>query len=245
MKYHIPRIALFTLILGTALLVGGCTPPVVHEKAKPKKPVKPAPPPVEKVQVKITPDMAKVAVKHNGETITIQRVQDEENVINEDFAKTSRRCPPFCIQPFSLGHGVKTIGELELIDYAKKISKGSKSILLVDARSPEWLKLGTIPGSVNIPYSRVNRAKGAIDIVLTKAMKQLGVKKKLHGWNFSKAKTVVLFANGIWSDQSADAIKGLLKEGYPARKIKWYRGGMQSWENLGLTVVKPKEKDEF
>jgi hypothetical protein len=31
----------------------------------------------------------------------------------------------------------------------------------------------------------------------------------------------------------------LLGFGYPAHKIKWYRGGMQNWEILGLTTVKP------
>jgi rhodanese-related sulfurtransferase len=30
----------------------------------------------------------------------------------------------------------------------------------------------------------------------------------------------------------------LLKYGYPADKIKWYRGGMQNWTALGLTTVK-------
>ncbi len=34
-------------------------------------------------------------------------------------------------------------------------------------------------------------------------------------------------------------IKGLLKIGYPAHKLFWYRGGMQDWENLGLTTIKP------
>ncbi|MDH5471784.1 MAG: rhodanese-like domain-containing protein, partial [Gammaproteobacteria bacterium] len=39
--------------------------------------------------------------------------------------------------------------------------------------------------------------------------------------------------------QSPNNIKNLLKLNYPAEKIKWYRGGMQNWENLGLTTVKP------
>jgi len=30
----------------------------------------------------------------------------------------------------------------------------------------------------------------------------------------------------------------LLKYGYPANKIKWYRGGMQNWEILGFNTVK-------
>jgi len=31
----------------------------------------------------------------------------------------------------------------------------------------------------------------------------------------------------------------LLKFGYPPEKIKWYRGGMQAWETVGLTTIKP------
>jgi hypothetical protein len=31
----------------------------------------------------------------------------------------------------------------------------------------------------------------------------------------------------------------LLKFGYPAEKIKWFRGGMQTWEVLGFNTVKP------
>ena len=35
-------------------------------------------------------------------------------------------------------------------------------------------------------------------------------------------------------------IKQLLKIGYPAEKIKWYRGGMQSWLGLGMTSTRGK-----
>ncbi len=233
MKHHLP---LLTLLSGIFML-GGCSMFVTEKK--PARPVKHTP----ALDVMITEKMASAKVKHSGKSVTIVRIQNEENRVNENFAKTSRICPPFCIQPASLGHGIETVGELEVIKYAVKISKGKKSLLLVDARSPEWQKLGTIPGSVNIPYSKLNREKGASDIDIVKAMKQLGVRKSTKGWNFKRARTVVLFSNGMWSDQASAAIEGLLKEGYPEKKIKWYRGGMQSWEILGLTVVKPKEKD--
>ncbi len=59
------------------------------------------------------------------------------------------------------------------------------------------------------------------------------------GWDFSEAKTLVLFCNGAWCPQSSVNIKTLLKRGYPSSKIKWYRGDMQAWLGFGLTVVKP------
>ena len=67
---------------------------------------------------------------------------------------------------------------------------------------------------------------------------KFGVKNSEGLWDFSEAKTLVLFCNGIWCGQSPSNIKSLLRFGYPASKLKWYRGGMQNWENLGLTVIK-------
>jgi rhodanese-related sulfurtransferase len=192
----------------------------------------------EDVTVKITPQMSKAEVKHNGKSVAIMRNQDERNTVNPAFAKTSRKCPPFCIKPISLGHGVETIGELEVIDYAVKMSNGDSSIILVDNRTPDWVERGTIPGAVNIPYTKMSRAKGADDITIAETLEKLGAKETSKGWDFSKAKTAVFFCNGMWCGQSPAGIAGLLKEGYPGAKIKWYRGGMQSWEVLGLTTVK-------
>ena len=47
-----------------------------------------------------------------------------------------------------------------------------------------------------------------------------------------------MFCNGMWCGQSPNNIRTLLRFGYPADKIKWYRGGMQNWSNLGFTTVK-------
>ena len=60
-------------------------------------------------------------------------------------------------------------------------------------------------------------------------------------WDFSGAKEVLLWCNGMWCGQSPRAIKGLLALGYPPEKIFYYRGGMQAWQSLGLTVVVPKK----
>jgi rhodanese-related sulfurtransferase len=68
---------------------------------------------------------------------------------------------------------------------------------------------------------------------------KFGANEKGEGYDFSKARTLVMFCNGMWCGQSPTNIKTLIKMGYPAEKIKWYRGGMQDWEILGLTTVKP------
>lgn len=191
------------------------------------------------LDVNITADMPSVEVMHNGQKVAIQRIQNQDNNINPAFSKTSRKCPPFCIQPGEIAPGVDTIGELEMMGYLKKMSDGDKNIMVIDSRTPDWVAKGTIPGAVNIPWDKLNIGKSDPITVQEILEKQLGAKQSEGFWNFSNAKTLVLFCNGSWCGQSPTNIKGLLKIGYPADKIKWYRGGMQDWEMLGLTTVKP------
>jgi rhodanese-related sulfurtransferase len=209
------------------------------------------------VSVAISADLTGVTIKHKGKDFRIMRNQDTEAVINPQFAKTSRACPPFCIQPISLAPGVQTLGEIEVLDYLSKIHAGDNSILVVDSRTPDWSAKGTIPGAKNIPWNGLNPKLGATTEGIMKIMsEQFGVKLATdvdafsvdeaivdgdtsEVFDFSNAKTLVLFCNGMWCGQSPNNIKNLLKFGYPAEKLKWYRGGMQAWSILGLSTAKP------
>ena len=191
--------------------------------------------------VGITGKMMDATVQHDGKSVKITRNQDNKNTVNPAFAKTSRPCPPFCIQPAILAPGVETIAEVEVIDYLTRMSGGDSSILVVDSRTPDWVKKGTIPGAVNLPWTKLNPAKGADPVSILAIMEeQFGVTESEGLLDFSKAKTLVMFCNGMWCGQSPNNIKNLLKFGYPAHKIKWYRGGMQDWEILGLSTVPGK-----
>ena len=193
----------------------------------------------DELEVKISSDIGFIDVKHKGKEIRIQRNQSPNNLVNPEYAKTSRKCPPFCIQPNNLGGGVETVGELELLNYLRKISSGDNSILIIDSRTEDWVKKGTIPGSINIPWNLLKPEAGADPFQIAEILeKKFGVMDIEGLWNFSNAKTLVLFCNGMWCGQSPSNIKTLLRFGYPAEKLKWYRGGMQNWEILGLTVVK-------
>ncbi|MCK5810456.1 MAG: rhodanese-like domain-containing protein, partial [Cocleimonas sp.] len=55
--------------------------------------------------------------------------------------------------------------------------------------------------------------------------------------DFSNAKTLVLFCNGTWCEQSAIQIKALIHLGYPKEKIIYYRDGIQGWVGLGFPTV--------
>ena len=207
--------------------------------------------------VGITADLMSVTVTHNGQPVEIMRNQDNSNTVIPAFAKTSRPCPPFCIQPMSLAPGVETLGELEVLDYAAKMSAGDSSIILADSRTPDWVAKGTIPGAVNIPWTSLVPAKGATtEGIISIMTEQFNVKvaegadifaidealadnRVAEVFDYSKAKTLVLFCNGMWCGQSPASIATLLKYGYPAERIKWYRDGMQAWKILGFTTVKP------
>jgi rhodanese-related sulfurtransferase len=191
------------------------------------------------LEVAISNEIDFVDVIHNGKAVRIQRNQSAENTVNPDYAKTSRKCPPFCIQPGKLATGVETIAELEMLDYLKRVSNGDNSVLVIDSRTEDWVKKGTIPGSVNIPWTLLKPEAGADPFQIADILEnKFGAISIENLWDFSNAKTLVLFCNGMWCGQSPSNIKTLLRFGYPPQKLKWYRGGMQNWENLGLTVIK-------
>ncbi|MCF6189264.1 MAG: rhodanese-like domain-containing protein [Cocleimonas sp.] len=231
-------------ILTTLTVMAGLTLATTTAQAKAGKPVG------------ITPKISSVTVKHNGKDVEIKRNPDNSAVVIPAFAKTSRPCPPFCIQPMVFAPGVETIGEVEVINYAKKMSDGDKSIVLVDSRTPDWVAKGTIPSAINISWTELTPKKGAttegimkvmadkFGVTVTKGMDDVDVDEAIaagdtsKAFDFSKAKTLVMFCNGMWCGQSPASMAALLKFGYPAEKIKYYRDGMQSWAILGLTTVK-------
>lgn len=194
------------------------------------------------LKVNITPDMPSVTIVENGTTYVIKRNQDVDNTIVDDYALTSRQCPPFCVQPMQLLPGVHTIGELEMLDFLKARSNGDKNILIVDSRTPDWVQKGSIPGAINIPWTQLYPEASSYepfeveDLLTTR----FGAEVNDGIWDFSQAKTLVMFCNGPWCGQSPVNIKALVNMGYPADKLYWYRGGMQAWHALGLTTTTPR-----
>lgn len=186
----------------------------------------------------ITPDTPFVELELNDEFFVIERNPDNDAVISGDFAKTSRVCPPFCIQPLEVADGVATIGELELIAFLENDAQSGTG-LLIDARTPDFYKAGTIPGSVNLPFNLLNADEN--NPFITPILEQLGAVQQNDGtWAYENALSLALFCNGPWCGQSPRAIRNLISVGYPADKLKYYRGGMQNWLMLGLSVVVPE-----
>jgi rhodanese-related sulfurtransferase len=189
------------------------------------------------VAVKVTPDLDGITMPYQGQPLLIQRNQDQSNTISPSFSRTSRKCPPFCIQPMQMPNGVETIGEIKMLGYLERVAKDDPSVIVIDSRGPDWLQRGTIPGSVNIHYRRLS-LKSAGDADIAELLEQqFGAVRSGQLWDFRDAKTLVMFCNGPWCGQSPTNIRALMRIGYPPSKLKWYRGGMQAWEVLGLTTV--------
>jgi rhodanese-related sulfurtransferase len=197
-------------------------------------------------------------VIHEGRSIKIQRIQDPGYELKGYFAKTARKCPPFCIQPIAVDPAVRTVGEIELFHFMENDLREGRGVL-IDARTPSWHRKGTIPGSVNYPFTLFTQDENAGERdailrefgakprqqpgLLEKTMQELGLSDKRYltdRWDFTEAKTLVVWCNGPACGQSPRAIEGLISAGYPADKIFYYRGGMQMWQLWGLTTVIPE-----
>ena len=181
-------------------------------------------------KVKITPDMAYIYVYHKGKAVKVHRIQDTKHKLTGEYANIYR--PGKYIQPIKMNPNVKTVGEVEILDFMKtKVNK--KKGLLVDLRPKKDYQSESIPSAVNIP-ARVkdNKAK------LEKILKVLGAKRSPDGTlDTTNALEVAFYCNGLWCEKSSDFIKVFLDLGYPADKILYYRGGFQMWKILGFTTV--------
>ena len=124
-------------------------------------------------------------------------------------------------QPFYPVKGVHTVTEAEMLK-----ALNDKDSIVVDMRITEHYERGTIPTAINIPY-------GDIELHMDK----FGCKEVDNNWECSNAIKVYGFCNGPVCAQSPIAIKVMVKNGFPADKIYYYRGGMFAWSGLGLTTV--------
>lgn len=114
------------------------------------------------------------------------------------------------IQPIQVADGIRTVGEPEVI---KHLQSG---LPVIDVRAPGTRDGIRIAGTNGIPISDIVDRMDELD----------------------RSKPTIFFCNGPQCPQSQKAINLLLKAGYPAEKMWYYRGGMHDWITLGLPVVK-------
>ncbi len=115
------------------------------------------------------------------------------------------------IRPMQLAPGVRTVGELEVLDHIER------GLPLVDSRLPEYYDAGTIPTALGIPHTQTT---GRLE-------------------EFDRDVETVLFCNGPQCAATPDGIEQLLAAGHPPARILYYRGGVHDWVTLGLPMEVP------
>jgi len=112
------------------------------------------------------------------------------------------------ITPLQLADGVRTVGELEVIEHVEA------GLPLIDTRLEHFFAAGSIPGARNMPHGSIADAIGSLD----------------------RDVAAVFFCNGPQCAATPDAIRALLAAGHPPASILFYRGGIHDWVTLGLPL---------
>ncbi len=113
------------------------------------------------------------------------------------------------LQPLQAAPGVRTVGELELLEL---LAQGA---VLVDSRTEGSFGGRTLPGAVHLPHDETVARQDELD--------REGVS--------------VLFCNGPQCPQSPDALRSLLADGFPASALAYYRGGLHDWVTLAFPTT--------
>lgn len=117
------------------------------------------------------------------------------------------------IQPIELRPGLKTFGELEVIEH---IESGGA---LIDTRRPEYVEAsGTLPGARAIHWREIGDRVDEID----------------------PGRMTVLFCNGPQCTATPRAVEILLDLGRDPASLGFYRGGIRDWITLGFETVAPE-----
>jgi rhodanese-related sulfurtransferase len=118
------------------------------------------------------------------------------------------------IQPMTIAPGVRTVGELEVIEH---IRAGKP---LLDCRLSRYVEAGTIPGAVNIPHDQLVARIAELD----------------------QSEPTVVFCNGPQCTATGQAVNALLDAGWPAERLIYYRGGIRDWVTAGLPLADPASR---
>lgn len=171
---------------------------------------------------------AQAVFDFGGERIEIRPNSLDAAIYAGRFAGS---CDPFCIAPQTVAVDVETLVEAQVLEFLLE-AVGQNTGLFIDARMPNGRALGVIPGSVSLPHETLSQKNEFRDEIL----KALGARAFEDVFDFADAQNIVVYDNGPTRNDAGSLIARLLEVGYPPEKIRYYRGGMQVWSVVGLTV---------
>lgn len=171
-----------------------------------------------------------VSFEFDGTATAITRTPEVDPGTMARFFPTDTACGLSCISPMIAAPGVVTVGEAEVMAFIAETVASSGGIL-IDGRSAEDRALGHIATSVNVPLSLMAPDSPFAGRIL----EALGARPAADGYDFSTALPLVVYDAGPLAPDAGALVMALIDAGYPAQKIKYYRGGMQMWVALGLS----------
>lgn len=127
------------------------------------------------------------------------------------------------LQPLVPQPGVHPVTEIEVLH-----ALNDPAIMVIDMRDEDEPLESTIPNSYHIPFNELEDRMGELSCTRVRQAQ----------WDCAKAPDIIAFCNGPVCPQSPVGIANLVRSGFPASKISYYRGGMMDWEALGLTTVR-------
>jgi rhodanese-related sulfurtransferase len=168
---------------------------------------------------------------YQGQQKTIAQAPRADAIATARFYDLHGGCDGLCIAPDTAAEGVTTISENAVIDFmTNDLALGTG--LLIDSRLPSERAAGFLPASVSVPFALITPENPLLPDILA----ALGARSMFGAYNFSDAMTLVIFDAGPTTMDAPKLIAAMIETGYPAEKIKYYRGGMQVWSSLGLTT---------
>ena len=176
--------------------------------------------PVVAQERQIAEGLPEVRLTLNGAEVLIGRAEAE--------------CPPDCVQPMRASQGVETLGALEVIWLLQtEVSVGAG--LVVDVRLPQDFAAGHVPGAVNVPGVTLAPGNPSLKAILM----AFGAAEAGGTLEFASVRPLTVYGAGPGQADAAAAIRSLVEQGFPAGKLRYFRGGMQEWLQFGLTVSNP------
>ena len=148
-------------------------------------------------------------------------VHSEDGDIKVQRTMTSCAKNKGFFQPFSPVKGITPVTEAQMLK-----ALNNKEVMIIDMRMQKQYLKRTIPNAINIPFGEIETR-----------LDELGCTEVDGNWDCKEAKVIYGFCNGPVCAQSPIAMRVMARNGYPVEKIFYFRGGMLTWEALGLTTV--------
>jgi len=179
----------------------------------------------------IAQDAVEASFVFQGQTLNIAQASRADLDRLAVVSRQSEDCTGICIAPLLAVEGIETVAEFDVITFiAETVAAGGG--LLIDSRPLDARDAGAIAASISVPTELLDAANPFRNDILV----AMGAREFEGTLNFADAMPLMVYDNGPLANDAARSVSLLVEAGYPREKIKYYRGGLQVWTALGLSI---------